>query len=458
MSTPHTPEDLRQADIAGQLGNLFIRGGVLADPYHPLAGQVVDILVEGGTITSIASKLTPPSDQDQFEMVDAAGVMVCPGFIDLRCTVGEPGYEHRETLASAAREAALGGFTRICVLPNTNPIADNKSVIAAILGRSEKLPVQVLPYGGATVDLEGKEIAEYSEMLEAGAVGFSQGDKPFANSGALKRAAQYAAMFGATVHSPAFDPSLAPKGQIHEGEMQARFGMVGIPPLAELLGVERDLAVLNYVAESIAVRHHFSALSTPEAIIAVAQAIDAQANAKLSAAIPALNLWLCDQATLTFDTNAKVYPPLRDEPMRNELIDLVKKKEFISICSDHTPIEPEGKYCEFDRAAFGAIGLRTAVSIAFDLLGWETAVMALAHRPSEVLGFRENMSKKPMLEEGKKANFSFVKKEAWKYEKSQNASFSANSPLFGTTFAHKPVGIWWPTRGKLHGLKQLLDA
>jgi len=413
--------------------------------------------VEEGVIVEIASSIRVPNSESDFQQLDAEGAMICPGFIDLRCTVGEPGYEHRETLVSAAREAALAGFTRICVLPNTNPVADNKSVIDAILSRSAGLPVQVLPLGGATVGLEGKEIAEYGEMLEAGAWGLSQGATPFANSGALKRATQYAAMFATSLHSPSFDPSLSPKGQIHEGEIQARLGMVGIPALAELLGVERDLAVLAYVAESIAIRHHFSAVSTPETIQAIAEARQKITHAQLTAAIPAINLWLSDKSTQTFDTNAKVYPPLRDEEMRLELIELVKNQTFVSLCSDHTPVEPEGKYCEFDRASFGAIGLRTAVPIAFDLLGWETAVLALAHRPAEVLGLRERDSQRPMLEVGAAANFTFVRQMEWKYEKSQNQSFSANTPLFGTTFAHKPTGTWWPTQGNIHGLRQLVQ-
>lgn len=344
------------------------------------------LIHEGGRILAAGPELAAPPPGFTGERLDAHGLMLCPGLIDLRVVVGEPGAEHKETFKSAGRAAAAGGVTTMVVQPNTHPVIDDVSLVDFVLRRaSARTPVHVLPAAALTKGLEGKVMAEIGLLAEAGAVMFANGDAPVADSQVLRRALSYSTAFGALVAHRPEDPHLAAGGVMHAGEFAGRLGLSGVPAAAELIGVQRDLAL----AELTGARLLLDMLSAGPSLEPLARA--KAKGIKVQASVSVHHLALNELDVGEYRTFAKLSPPLRSEADRAALVSAVEDGLIDVIVSGHDPRPAEDKRLPFDEAAFGAAALETLLPgvlslVAQGQLSMMAAIRAMTLRPAELLG------------------------------------------------------------------------
>ncbi len=395
--------------------------------------QKVDILIRDGRITSIGPELKAPAGAEVFS---AKGAYVSAGWIDTGAQVGDPGYEHREDLQSAAAAAAAGGFTGIGCLPNTNPVVDTKSEVLYLRNHDRHLLVDLYPIGALSHGCQGKEITEMIDMHTAGAVAFSDGNRPVQNGGLMMRALQYVTAFGGVVANQPQDLTVAADGQMHEGMLSTSLGLKGLPPLAEELMVQRDIYLLEYTNS----RLHLANLSTAQAVELVRQA--KARGLRLTCSVPALNLVYDQSALEDFDTNFKVLPPLRSKKDVKALREGVLDGTIDMISANHVPLEEEVKKLEFPFAEFGAIGLETAFPLAWSALGstisLEELIDRLAVRPRQLFGLPD-----PEIEEGVPANLTvFDPERSWTLTEADLRSKSANCPLLGQTLKGRVLAVF----------------
>ncbi len=410
---------------------LLIKNAIIVDPDSKLNGKKRDLLIANGEIVSIKSKI----ENAKAEILDAKGGCVSIGWLDLGIQVGDPGYEHRETLASACSAAAAGGFTALACQPNSLPVVHSKSEILYLRNHSDHNLVDLLPIGAVSQNCEGKDITEMFDMHYAGAIGFSDGKKPIQNGGLMMRALQYVKAFDGLVLNHPHDHSLSPSGQLHEGLVSTSLGMRGFPSIAEELMLQRDLNLLDYTNS----RLHVSNISTAGSVALLKQAKTRGLSVTSSVAI--MNLVEDDTALLDFGTNLKVLPPLREKTDINALKKGLKNGTIDLISSNHMPWEEEAKNLEFPYAKFGAIGLETTYALCnsqlSDSLSQEEMVKLLGHNPRSVLGLAI-----PKIEEGANANLTiFHPNKEWTYERKNIQSKSKNSPFIGRTFKGKVLGV-----------------
>ena len=327
----------------------------LVDPASGL-DQAGAVLVENGLIADIGPRLFNDAMPAGAEMLDCGGLVLAPGLIDLKVSTGEPGDEHRETIASAGRAAASGGVTTICIQPDTDPPLDDPALIEFVA--RAPCAVRVLPMGALTQGLRGEAMAEMGLMAASGAVGFSDGDKSIANTRVMRRALSYAATFDFLVSVHAEDPFLADGGAMNEGETATRLGLPGIPAAAEAIIVERDLRL----AEITGARLHFAQISTAAALDAIetARARGLAVTCAVSAAHMALN----EIDVGTYLTFRKLTPPLRAETDRLAMLNGVMSGAIQAVVSSHDPQAPDTKRLPFAQAAFGGAGLETLLPVA----------------------------------------------------------------------------------------------
>ncbi len=338
---------------------LIIRGGRVIDPANGMDG-IRDIYIEGDKI------IQPPKTKktSSSEVIDARGLIVAPGLIDMHCHLREPGFEYKEDIASGARAAAAGGFTTICCMPNTNPVNDSRSVTEFIIGQAKKAGFcKVLPIGAITKGSMGTELAEMGEMAEAGCTGFSDDGKPVANAEMMRHALEYAKTFGRTIISHCEEPALSAGGVMNEGAVSARLGLRGIPSAAEEVMVARDISLARLTGARLHVAHVSTAGSVELIRRAKAEGISVTAET-----CPHY-FTLTDEGVVSYNTYLKVNPPLRTEADRKAIIGGLEDGTIDVIATDHAPHAASEKDVEFDLAPFGISGLETALALA----------MALAH-------------------------------------------------------------------------------
>jgi len=344
---------------------------------------VQDLLIQDGKIARLGPKLAVPHATT---VIDAAGKVVCPGFIDMHVHLREPGYEYKETVASGTRAAAAGGFTAVCCMANTSPVNDNRSITDYILAkaRSEGI-VRVYPIGAVTRGLEGKELAELAELAEAGCVGFSDDGKCVMNAELYRRAMEYTLPFAAPVISHAEDHALSRSGAMHEGVVSTELGLRGIPAAAEDVMVARDIVL----AELTGAHVHIAHLSTAGAARLVR---DAKARGvRVTAEVTPHHLLLTDEAVRSWDANTKMAPPLRTKRDTEALVEALADGTLDCIATDHAPHAVADKEGEFDRAANGIVGLETAFTVLHDrlvrpgVLPLATLVARLSRDPARLL-------------------------------------------------------------------------
>lgn len=409
---------------------LLIQNTTIAHPNSPHNGQKRDILIENGTIVSIAA---PNSiSTENAELVNGTGTYTAPGFMDMRAQFADPGFEHREDLISGTKAAAAGGFTGVAVLPNTYPPVHSKSEVEYVLNKAKGHVTTVYPIGCITQNHEGKELAELYDMHTAGAIAFSDGDHTINNSGLMHRALLYAKGFDGLLCVHPEDKGMAVGGQMNESATSTRLGMRGIPNLAEQLIIERDIELVRYNDAKL----HFSHITTAEAVQLI-RAAKAD-GLKITADVAIAHLSWDDEALEDYDSNFKVTPPLRTHKDIDALIEGLKDGTIDAICSDHNPQDAESKVLEYEYAETGMLGLQTFLPLLVKLapvLGWDVLIKVIAINPRKILGLGE-----VELTEGKTANLTvFNPTQQWTFDKSSNLSKSVNSPLWGRELTGKIV-------------------
>lgn len=320
------------------------------------------LLVEDGKIADVGPRLFNDAKPANADIVDCAGQVLAPGLIDLRVFTGEPGAEHRETLASASDSAAAGGVTSFVMMPVTEPVIDDAALVDFIKRRAAATAkVNVYPTAALTQGLKGAQMAEIGLLREAGAVAFTDADRTIASSLIMRRCLTYAANYDALVIAHAEDPALASVGHMNEGAYAARMGIGGIPAAAEAIIVERDMRLV----ELTGARYHLGQVST-----AAALEIVAKAKAKglpVTCAVSAHHLVLNEQDIGEYKTFAKVSPALRTEDDRKAMVEGVRAGTIDAIVSSHDPQAPEAKRLPFAQAAYGAVGLETLLPAALSV-------------------------------------------------------------------------------------------
>ena len=357
-------------------GDALIQGGHVVDPSAAL-GATLDLRVRGGRIVELGANLAPGADD---ALIEAAGLVVAPGFVDLHTHLRVPGEEHKETMASGTAAAARGGFTTVCAMPNTQPPVDTPAMVASVLDAARGADARVLPIAAVTVGRNGRELAELAALRDAGAVAVSDDGDAVADTGVARRAFEYLADLDIPLAEHCEDPLLSGGGVMHDGVVSARLGLRGQPTLAELSIVERDIAL----AEASGAALHCCHLSTAAALDAVDRA--RSRGLRVTAEVTPHHLWLDHAAVagcgeeLRYDTAAKVNPPLRTRADVEACIDALAAGVVDAVATDHAPHAAPDKHCEFDAAAFGISGLESAWSVVGSLVasGRLTLTQAIA--------------------------------------------------------------------------------
>ncbi|GAB3991027.1 dihydroorotase [Spirosoma daeguense] len=435
----------------------LIRSARVIDPASPFDGERVDLLIDNGLIRQIGQNLESDSNT---QVIEANDLHVSPGWVDLRVTAQDPGYEHKEDLNTVCRAAVAGGFTDIAVLPNTSPVIDTKGTLGYVQRMAEGHPVRVHVVAAVTKKADGEDFTDMLDLHHAGAIAFSDGHHPIQNPDLLLKTLQYLQPINGLLMNRAEELLLTRFGQMHEGVQSTLLGLKGIPALAEELMIERDLRLLEYVVGaavapgkdrseqnvSTSGYYVFSENGEPSALhfstISTARSVDLIRKAKatglpVSCDVAAHQLVFDDTSLAGFDTNLKVNPPFRSSEDVAALWAGLADGTIDAIVSDHTPQDAESKNVEFDVADFGVIGLETvfaAIMTHNRQLPLTKLVDKLAIRPRHILRLPPIS-----IAEGQPASLTlFDPTRSWTYTKT--ASKSKNSPFFGQTFAGRVIG------------------
>ncbi len=411
--------------------SLLIRKGRVVDPASSL-DAVQDVLISGARIERVGPDLPVAADTT---VLDATGKIVCPGFIDIHVHLREPGYEYKETVATGTRAAAAGGFTAVCCMANTQPVNDNRSITDYIRAKAAvEGIVRVYPIGAVTRGLGGEELAELAELAEAGCVAFSDDGKCVMNAALYRRAMEYTLPFGTPIISHAEDHELSRGTAMNEGVVSTELGVPGAPAAAEDIMVARDILL----AELTGAHVHIAHLSTAGAVRLVR---DAKARGlRVTAEVTPHHLLLTEDAVRTFDANAKMNPPLRSKRDTEVLLEALVDGTIDCIATDHAPHAGSEKEGEFDRAAFGIIGLETAVGLLLDrlvrpgALPLGTLISRLSCDPARLLGLPGGS-----LAPGAAADLTLIDPgAAWTVDPAKFASKSRNTPFGGWSVTGRP--------------------
>jgi dihydroorotase len=417
------------------VSKLLIRGGRVICPAsgHDAVG---DVLIEDGRIAAVGAGLEAPGAK----AVDATGMVVAPGFIDIHVHLREPGFEHAETIETGARAAAAGGFTTVCCMPNTKPVNDSATVTSYIVDKARKhAVVEVFPIGAITKGSAGEEMASIGSMVAAGAVAISDDGRPVMNSRVMRRAMEAARALDIPVIDHCEDLNLSAGGDMHECVESVRLGLGGIPAAAEDVMVARDILL----AELTGARYHVAHISTKNAVAMVAYA--KQQGLAVTSEVTQHHIALHTGHMRPYDSNYKMKPPLRCDHDVDAVIAGVVSGAIDCLATDHAPHAGDDKMQEFEKCPFGIIGLETALGVSLEVLvhsGHITLPRLVAlytSEPARVMGWtgeRERGTLRP----GVKANVTVFHPEyPWTYDVTKSESKSRNSPFNGRTFRGGPL-------------------
>lgn len=410
---------------------VLIKGGRVIDPGRLDAAR--DILIEGAKITAVIDPAAA-GGLDNVEVIDAAGLIVAPGFIDAHVHLREPGHEYKETIASGCRAAAAGGFTAVAAMPNTSPVNDNAQVTRFILAKAaEAGAARVLPVGAISRGLAGKALCEYGELKAAGAAAVTDDGRPVANSLLMRRAMEYAMGFGLPVISHSEDLDLVAGGVMNEGLTATRLGLAGIPNAAESVMVARDIAL----CELTGARLHIAHVSTRQSVELIRRAKDQ--GLAVSAETAPHYFTLTEEDVALYDTNAKMNPPLRAAADRAAVRQGLADGTIDIIATDHAPHSVLEKDVTFDEAANGIIGLETALGLGLELVNDGVLTLAalvekMAVNPGRLLGLET------AIQPGAPANLTLLDpRRPYTVRAEQFVSLSRNTPFDGRTLPGRAV-------------------
>ena len=406
----------------------------LLDPASGL-DQPGAVLVRDGKIFDYGAALGRP---DGVASIDGGGAVLCPGLVDMRAEVGEPGNEYRETIASAAIAAAAGGITTLAAMPDTNPAIDDPALVRLLRARGEETgSLTILPYAAVTRGCRGEDMAELGLLREAGAVAFTDGARAIASARMMRLALAYAGGFGARIVQHPEEPGLANGGAATEGELATRLGLPGIPPGAEAILVARDIRLARMTGGAV----HFAHVSTGEALELIRAAKANGQNITCDTAPPYFDL--NETAIGDFRTYAKLSPPLRPEEDRQAVVAALADGTIDAIASDHQPRDADDKRQPFAQAAAGGSGLATLLSVTLvqvhgGALTLPQAIALLTARPAAVLG-----SEAGRLAKGAPADLClFHPERAWQVEAGKLPGKAQNTPFDGRALEGVVLGTW----------------
>ena len=402
---------------------LLITGGRVIDPASN-RDEVADVLVEDGRITAVGRI----GSKEGAEVIDGAGKVVAPGLIDVHVHLREPGQEHVETIATGARAAAAGGFTAVCAMPNTDPVTDNQAAVGFIVKQAQDAKAaRVYPIGAITLGQKGQQLAEFGEMVGAGAVAVSDDGKPVNSSQMMRTALEYAQTFGIPVADHCEDHTLAAGGAMHEGIVATRLGLRGIPSAAEEIQVARDIIL----AELTGAHVHLCHMSTRGSVSLIRWGKDR--GVKVTAEATPHHFTLNHSSCEGYNTNAKMNPPLREAEDVEAIREAIKDGTLDVIASDHAPHHYDAKDRDFDDAPNGIIGLETALSLGItELVKRGTLTLPQLIRRMSTEPAKTFHLPGGTLKNGAPADIVIFDSEAhWVVEASSFRSKSRNSPFIG---------------------------
>lgn len=410
--------------------NILIKQSKIIDPGSSFNGRIADIHIVNGIIKSIGKDLRPKGAK----ILDGKGLCVSPGWVDLFADFADPGFEYRETLNTGAAAAAAGGFTDVCIVPNTKPAVDQKSVVEYILAKSTNLPVTIHPLGAVTKNAEGKELAEIYDMRRAGAVAFTDGKNAIQSSDIMVKALLYIKPFNGVLIQVPDNKDIQPRGLMNEGITSTKLGLQAKPAIAEELLIMRDLKLAEYAGS----RLHLTGVTTANSLKLVKEA--RQKKTAVTVSITPAHLVFSEEDLTTYDTNLKLNPPLRTVADRKALLKGIADGSIDCIATHHIPYDTDHKVLEFEYAKNGMLGLQTAYAVLNTTLpevGQEHWVNLLAINPRKIVGL-----KVPVIQEGEKASITvFDPKQKWEFSEKDILSQSKNSAFIGKSFTGKPLGI-----------------
>ena len=361
---------------------LLVRRARIVDPSQEL-DEIGDLLLEDGIVKAIGAQATA----EDVDVLDADGLVATPGFIDMHVHLREPGFEYKETIATGSRAAVAGGFTAVAAMANTDPPNDSAAVTEFILRKAAQADkARVYPIGTITKGMQGEQLSEMGEMVEAGVVAVSDDGLPVRDVNVMRRAMEYATVFDLPVIEHCETPELHPKGVMNEGYWSTALGLWGIPRASEIISVDRNVVL----AELTGARFHVAHLSTSGALRRVREA--KARGLSVSCEVTPHHLVLTDESLKSYDTNAKMKPPLVTEAGREALLEGLADGTVDAIATDHAPHHADEKREDFDRAPFGIVGLETAVSLCLDrlvkpgVISLSRMVELLSSGPARVLG------------------------------------------------------------------------
>lgn len=406
--------------------SLLLKNCLIFDPQSSFHNTSNDLLIEKGRIKSIGRSLKGKRS------ADLKCAWITPGLVDLNADFCDPGFEHKEDLKTGSEGAVSGGFTDVCVLPNTNPVVDAKGQVEYLLG-SAKHGVDIHPIAAMSEDLKGENMTEILDLRSAGAVAFSDGHRPIVNSKLLLKTLQYIQQFDGLIISRCSNPDLSRNAQMHEGATSTSLGLNGEPSISEKMTISGQLEVLRYAGG----RLHFSMVSTAEGLKLIKDA--KKEGLRVTCDVSIHHLVFTDEDLTSFDSNFKVQPPFRSEKDRKALVKGVNDDFVDAIVSGHRPQDRESKLLEFDLAEPGNISLQTVFPALLSVpnLDIQKAILKLTSGPRTILGLED-----VCIEEGAVAKLTFIAPEMkWTLNSSSNKSKSENSPYWNQELTGKCVGV-----------------
>jgi len=409
---------------------IILRGGRIIDPSEKI-DRVGDLLIKDGKVEAIESHLDVKGRE-----IDVRGQIISPGWIDLHTHLREPGFEYKETVATGTAAAAQGGFTTICCMPNTNPVNDNSSVTGLILEKARKGRVSVLPVGAITNGLQGEELAEIGELVEAGCVAISDDGESVMNSLIMRRALEYTKIFDIPVIDHCEEMNLTGDGVMYEGEVSTMLGLNGIPAASESIMVARDIALAELTGGHI----HLAHISTEASVRLIRDA--KKRGVRVTAETCPHYFILTHEALAEYNANAKMKPPLATSTDREAIRAGLADGTIDAISTDHAPHADWEKNQEIDCAPFGIIGLETALPLALSLV--EDGVLTLTDMIRKLTEGPATILKKPIgrLRVGDQADITIIDPSyTWTVSKETFLSKSKNSPFIGWKMKGRATAI-----------------